>query len=405
MSNLKLRFSYGKMGSANFITPFAYLSGYIYGRRRAILDGELVQGLVPRGLPVTNLSWVENVSIDIGIDFGFLNQKLTGSFDVFSNKATGLPAPRYDVLLPEYIGYRLPPENLNSKAVRGIEGTLKYRGNINGEISFTIGVNATLARKRNLSTYKPRFGNSWDRYRYSIEDRWAYINWGYQVIGQFQSEEQIANYPVDIDGQGNLTLLPGDFIYKDVNGDRVINELDKRPIGYAQGRLPYLNFGINGSFSYKGFQLIYGFVGAGMQSFNRTAQLRYPFYNNGNSPAYLLVDRWHHANPFDDSSPWISGKYPPIREGAQNHSNYRHNDFWLTNVRYIRLKNLSLSYTFPQSLIGNTAINELKIYLKGTNLFSIDNTHEFGIDPVVGHSDGLVYPPQKFYSIGFDISF
>ena len=78
----------------------------------------------------------------------------------------------------------------------------------------------------------PRFGNSWAEYRNSAEGRWGGIWWGYQVVGRFENEEEIRNYPINIDGQNNRTLLPGDFIYKDVNEDGVINWMDERPIGY-----------------------------------------------------------------------------------------------------------------------------------------------------------------------------
>src|SRR5690606_5474992 len=189
-------------------------------------------------------SWVTNRTKNLGVDFSLFNSKITGQFDVFERKRTGLPAGRYDVLLPVEVGYALPNENLNSDATRGMDGMLAYNGK-SGEFKYSIGVNGTIGRLRSLSTYKPRFGNSWDEYRNSIEDRWANVNWGYQVIGQFQSQEEIDTYPINNDTQGNRSQLPGDFKYKDVNGDKIINGLDQRPIGYAQNALPYFNYGVN----------------------------------------------------------------------------------------------------------------------------------------------------------------
>ena len=126
---------------------------------------------------------------------------------------------------------------------------------------YSFGVNGTVSRRRDLEKYKPRFGNSWDEYRDVVningnlisgtrsENRWANINWGYQVAGRFQSQEEIDTYPINNDGQGNRTQLPGDLIFKDVNGDKVIDGLDERPIRYAEGANPYVSFGINTSFT------------------------------------------------------------------------------------------------------------------------------------------------------------
>lgn len=107
-----------------------------------------------------------------------------------------------------------------------------------GDLNYTVSGNFTFSRYKSIETYKPRFNNSWDEYRNSAEGRWGGIYWGYQVIGQFQSEEEIRNYPVNLDGNNNRTLLPGDFIYKDVNGDGIINGMDERPIGYPEGWAP-----------------------------------------------------------------------------------------------------------------------------------------------------------------------
>ncbi|HLR33305.1 MAG TPA: SusC/RagA family TonB-linked outer membrane protein, partial [Fodinibius sp.] len=345
LSNLKLRASYGVTGSETIgsgglgvgyvfevndrigrnrdfiVEPYNYLEGYDFQEGGSVFNGNNVIGTQPRGLPVTNLTWVENISTNIGIDFSLFEEKISGTVEVFQRKRKGLPAPRYDLLLPEEVGYSLPPENLNSDAIRGLEGSLTYNGRITTDVSYSIGANATFARQRDISTYKPRFENSWDEYRNSTENRWSYINWGYQVVDRFQSETEIENYPVNIDGQGNRTLLPGDFIYKDVNGDGIINGMDERPIGYADDRNPILNLGVNGQVNYKAFQLVVGFVGGTLQSWNQAGAVRYPFFNNGNSPEYLLTDRWHRTDPYDAQSSWVSGRYPAVREGNFEHSN------------------------------------------------------------------------------------
>lgn len=409
LNDLKIRASYGETGSeigaANGDPPpaFSYLPGYNFNQGGAVLNGAYTIGIRPRGLPITQLSWVKNRSTNIGIDFTVLNGKLSGQLDVFQRKRTGLPAARYDVLLPFEVGYSLPNENLNSDATRGIEGMVTYSGEA-GKVNYSIGVNATFARLKILNTYKPRWGNSWDKYRGAADNRWANITWGYHVIGRFESQEEIDNYEINNDGQGNTTELPGDFKYEDVNGDKIINGMDQRPIGYAQGAQPYMSFAINGSAGWNGFTLRFDFAGASMQSYLRDWELRYPFQNNGSSPAYMFEDRWHREDPYDPSSRWIAGTYPAIRKANTTHVNYQTNDFWITNVRYLRLKNLELGYNFPKTWLKRWGINAFRVYVNGTNLFSLDNVKQYEIDPEISSTNGLVYPQQRLYNFGFNLS-
>ncbi|KAA2240939.1 TonB-dependent receptor [Chitinophaga agrisoli] len=426
LNDLKIRASYGETGSeigflnGNAPDAFSYLPGYNFNQGGAVLNGNYVIGIRPRGLPITQLSWVKNRSTNIGIDFTILDNKLTGQFDIFQRKRSGLPAARYDVLLPTEVGYALPNENLNSDAIKGVEGMITYNGQA-GPVTYSIGGNATLARVKSVSTYKPRNGNAWEKYRYGVEDRWgglvyndqgAWIGstWGYHVIGRFESQAEIDNYQINNDGQGNKTQLPGDFKYEDVNGDKIINDLDQRPIGYGlESRpgipaQPMLSYGINGSVAWKGITLRFDFSGAAMQSYLRDWELRYPFQNNGSSPAYMFTDRWHREDPYDPNSRWIAGTYPAIRKDNTTHVNYRTNDFWLTNVRYIRLRNLELGYNFPKSWLKRLNISAFRVYVNGTNLFSIDNLKEYEIDPEISATNGLVYPQQRLYNFGFNLS-
>jgi len=411
LSELKLRGSYGRTGlddygNNNFVVaPYSYEAGYDFPSGSAIFNGNYVFGVRPRGLPITTLSWVTNISSNVGVDFGFLGGKISGQFDVFERRRKGLPAARYDLLLPSEVGYGLPQANLNSDATRGLEGLLTYSSQAGG-FTYTVSANATLARRRDLQQYKPRFGNSWDEYRNSFVDRWGNIGWGYQVIGQFQSEQQIADYTVNNDGQGNRTQLPGDFIYKDVNNDGLINGLDERPIGYIEGAPPLFNYAFNTTLGYKGFTLSFDIVGAGLQTFRREVEMRIPFQNNGTSPDYIFEDRWHHADPYNSDSPWVPGKYPPIRRDAAGHQNYnRRNDFWITNVRYLRLRNLEVGYNLPKPFISKVGISACRVYVNATNLYVLTNIKDLDVDPEISSNGGLVYPPQRLFNAGFALSF
>ena len=403
VNDLKIRASIGQTGSESGVSMFGYMDGYNWNQGSAVLDGELVTGLNQRGLPIRNLSWVKNTSANIGIDIALFDNRLTATFDAFKKSISGIPAGRYDVKLPSEVGYSLPNENLNKDAYVGAEGIVTWSDKI-GELNYTVSANATYSRYKMVSRYKPRYGNSWDQYRNSSEDRWGGVWWGYQVIGRFQSEDEIKNYPVDIDGDRNRTLLPGDFIYKDVNGDGRITDLDERPIGYPQGWSPMLSFGGTIGLEWKGIDLNIDFAGGAMQGWYQDYELRNPYHGNGNSPEYLLEDRWHRADPYDPNSEWIPGYYPAIRKGTTA-SNNRNSDFWLHNVRYLRIKNLELGYSLPKSIIGKIKAEKIRIYANCSNLCSFDNVHQFGIDPEISANAAVVYPQQRTFLIGFNVTY
>lgn len=305
VDDLKIRASIGQTGTESGVSLFGYLSGYNWNQGSAVLDGEYVTGLNQRGLPVTNLSWTKNTTKNIGFDLTMFGNRLTISADAFRKDITGVPAARYDVLLPSEVGYSLPNENLNKQAYVGTEAMATWTDHI-GDFNYRVSGNITFSRYRNIESYKPRFSNSWDEYRNSSEDRWGGIYWGYQVIGQFQSEEEIKNYPVNLDGQGNTTLLPGDLIYKDVNNDGVINGMDERPIGFPEGWAPILSFGGNIGLEWKGIDLNIDFSGGAMQGWRQNYELTNAYHNGGNSPAYLLEDRWHRLDLYDPESEWAN---------------------------------------------------------------------------------------------------
>jgi TonB-linked SusC/RagA family outer membrane protein len=401
LDDLKLRASWGQAGREQGIAPWDFIGGATYGIGGGYMfDGDVVTGARPRGLPVTNLTWVTSTSRNVGLDFTLLGQKISGQFDVFERKLTGLPESRYDVLLPSEVGYGLPEENLESEATRGLEGMLTFSDRA-GSFNYSIGTHATLARRRILDQYKPRYGNSWQQYRTAIEDRWADVAFGYEVTGQFRSMEEIEGHPVDIDGQGNRTLLPGDLIYKDVNGDGIINAMDERPIGYAINTNPLLAFGTNASVGYGGVTLSVDLSGGTMYSYNQNLEMKFPFQADHNSPEWMLADRWHRADPYDDGSEWIPGRLPPIRRGLTNHASYRTSTFWRTNVTYLRLKRVEVGYSIPPRLTSALRLSNSRIYVSGSNLHSFDNLQDISLDPEVAFDSGLRYPPQRVLSIGF----
>lgn len=418
LGDLKLRASYGSLGDDDVgLADYAYLPGYNYGflpqsiyqsntyLSTVILGGQSVKGARSTGVPITNVSWFTSKIFDVGADVSLLHDKLTATVDYFNRKRTGLRGPKYDVLMPSELGYNLPDQNVSSDQVRGGELSLSYRNSKNG-FTYSVGGNMSYARQKFLDSYKPRFGSHLDQYYASGEHRNSNLFWGYEAIGQFQSQEQIDNYKVNIDGSNNRTLLPGDLIYKDINGDGVINNQDTRPIGYGTGKTPIVNFGLNFSFAYKGFDLNMNFSGGAMYSFNRNWEMRWPFQNGGALQRIFYDSHWHHEDPFDPNSKWIAGKYPAMRFNDAGHSDYNKNStFWLVNVHYLRCRTLELGYSLTKGLLERTKISKARIYVNTNNLFSLDNTHQYGVDAEIYDDNGLTYPQSKFVNVGVNLSF
>ncbi len=405
ISDLKIRASYGLVGDDNVsgYSAFDYMKGYNFKNGGSVIDNSYTIGTVPRGLAVTNLSWIKAKMLDIGLDYGFFDHKLLGTVDYFRRIRTGLPASRYDVLIPSEAGFSLPNENLNSDVVKGYDLGLKWNSNV-GDLKYSIGANVTYSRLFDWQQYKPRFGNSWDYYRNSINERFSNITWGYEAIGQFQNWEQISSYPVDIDGKGNTTLRPGDIIYKDVNGDKTINGLDERPLGYKQGGTPTFNYGLNFAFNYKDISLSFDLTGGALNTWNQDWEQRLPFHDGGNNPQYYLSDTWRLSDIWNANSTLIPGKYPTPLVGNSGHSDYWSSSFWYHNVSYIKLRNLELSYTVPTKLLSKVNISNLRVYLLAQNLFMISNTH-LVMDPEIDSSNALQYPTTRVFNLGLTLKF
>ncbi|GHT59071.1 SusC/RagA family TonB-linked outer membrane protein [Bacteroidia bacterium] len=404
-NDFKLRASYGLVGYDDLgdaYRAFDYLSGYEYKRGGSVIDGKYVIGSEPRGLPVTTMSWIKAKIFDAGVDAAFLDNRLTGQADFFRRLRTGLPASRYDVLLPSEVGFSLPRENLNSDVHMGYEFAVRWRDRVN-DFNYSVGANLTYARFYDWEQYKPRFGNSWDEYRSSIIHRYGYVNWGLEATGQFKDWDEIAAWPIDNDRQGNKTLRPGDIKYKDVNGDGVINGLDERPIGYREGNTPVMNFGLNFTFGWKGFDLAFDFSGGALASWYQEWEQRNPFHDGGNNPQYYMTDTWRLTDIWDADSKLIPGKYPMLLIGNSSHSNYWNSTFWKHNVWYTKLRNFEFGYTVPKSILSKASISDLRLYVAGSNLFTLTNIK--GIDPETEETNGLGYPTTRIINIGLNIKF
>ncbi|MCD7931125.1 MAG: SusC/RagA family TonB-linked outer membrane protein, partial [Tannerellaceae bacterium] len=410
-SDLKIRASYGLVGDDDLgddYRAFGYLEGYDYYKNvkgdevgNGVIDGEFVAGAKYRGLPAS-ISWIKARILDVGLDVAFLDNRLTGQVDFFRRERRGLPEGRYDVIIPVEAGFSLPKENLNSDLTMGWDGMIRWSDRVK-DVTYSIGANATYARFYDWDRYDDRHGNSWAQYKDSKSHRYGYLNWGLEAIGQFQSWEEIANHPIDNDRKGNTTSIPGDIIYRDVNGDGVINYLDERPIAYRQDATPIFNYGINLSAAWKGFDLSMDFSGSFLSTYHMEWKQARAFQNNGNSPQWLLDDSRRLSDPWDANSEIIPGKYPMAIRDRKHDGTYWGSTFWKKNVRYMKLSNLDFGYTIPKRITSRAHMENVRVYFAGQNLFQISNID--GVDPEQRDANGLAYPTMRTFSIGINVKF
>ena len=393
ITNLKIRGSWGQMGDDN-ASSFQFLTGYTYPSGNYVFNNALVSGLGFKGMPNENITWFTVTSKNIGMDLDVKNGLLNVQFDLFQRYRSGLLATRL-LSMPSEVGVNLPQENLNEDMRRGVElvlghskrtGDFKY--DINGNFTYTRGQATRIERADDL--------NSFLNWRNNNTDRWDDMFWGYKYVGQFQSQDEINNSPV-VDGKGNTTIRPGDLKYEDVNKDGMISDLDRVPIG--RGTMPEITFGLNGSFSYKQFDMNIFFQGSTNYNFlNQQQYLRSPQPWAGRNGLDYFVDRWHHEDIYDVSSPWVPGRFP---SSAWPGSNGWDSSFWVENASYLRLKSLEIGYSLKKSLVSKINFEDVRFYVSGYNLFTLTKMSYFDPEREIGMS----YPITKNYTVGVNITF
>lgn len=427
LTNVKLRASYGEMGDDNVGTAdFDFLPGYTYGDGTSFIpsdplnsaEGKMIYGTNIRPVPNDQLSWMTASLLNVGVDLGFFDNRLSAEFDLFKRKINGIAAIPDNLIFPLESGMTAMAQNLNSNENVGVDGYIKWSDKIR-DFNYFVGLNVTLARQKNGKRDSELFYNAIDRYRWSQSDRWANVTqgrvWMWESIGVFQTQEQIDNYPVNIDGSNNTTLVPGDIIFKDVNGDGVIDDLDKRPLGYASvdwpwaagseggNKNPLMSLGFNFGIEWKGIDLAADFAGGFMNTFVPDWGLKWGASRAVNGYVYNNLNVWHHEDIFDPTSPWVPGDFPALR--TYNPSSRSDDDFYTQKINYLRLRNLVVGYTLPQTWTRKAYIQKLRFYFEGSNLFCWDSMGKFGFDPEISTTNGRDYPQHRTFTIGVNITF
>lgn len=396
ISNLKLRFSWGKNGNDN-IPDFGYTSltamgnNVLFGKNATKFVGSKAQRLAN-----PNLKWEESEQTDIGLDLGFFNSSLTFSVDYYVKKTNGMIL---EMPIPSYVGETKPLGNVGDMKNSGVEFELGYKFRV-ADANFAIKGNATYLKNelKNLGNDTGYIdldgiqGFTGGGTRGSNGQPFPYF-FGYKTAGVFQNMDEVRSY-VNKDGEMIMpNAVPGDTRFVDVNGDGKISADDRTNIGNGT---PDWTFGLNLNADWKGFDLNLFFQGvAGADVFDATYRADVP---SGNYPSWML-GRW--------TGEGTSNKYPRLASGYAD--NWMVSDLFVCDGSYLRLKNITLGYTLPRSLTNRLSIQRLRFYVQAENL--ITWTKYWGFDPEISSGatslgvDRGVYPQARTFTVGLNLSF
>jgi len=394
LSDLKLRASWGKTG--NFLIP-NYASIGLLGQSNYTFGGQLTNGISPATISNQDLSWEKTSSYDIGLDFGILEDRIYGSLEYFNSTTTDLLLA---VQVPSALGFTNALTNIGEVVNNGIEITVTSR-NTSGKLRWTTDFNFST-----INNEVTKLGPSGDPILSSGGAGNRHITqigspigsfYGYQTDGIYQTQAEIDAGPVD----QIATPQPGDFRWVDVNEDGVINASDRTITG---NYLPDYTYGITNTFSFADFNfsfLIQGVQGSEVLNLTR----RHLGNGEGNFNSYAdWVNRW--KSPQDPGN----GEIPRANRQTGN-SNNRPSSFQVEDASYLRLRNVSLGYSFPNDAFGSTFSN-LRVYVAGTNLLTF--TDYLGYNPEVNNIEDIVnvqgedygaYPLSRVFTFGINASF
>lgn len=392
LSDLKLRFGWGKVGNDNIGNDAFILNMFNSGP--TFVDYPFGPGDQALANGATVLTWVnqgghwENTEQwSVGVDFGFLNNKLTGSIDGFIRNTNDM---LMHVTAPAYVGNRYSPTaNVGKVRNRGIEISLEHRNTVTRDFHYSVGGNISfIDNKLTALNGGSAYYVNYDQVQGIDEGYPLYFFWGYDYLGVYQSDEEVLNYLTGYNAD-TTPFHAGDAKYRDVNGDGIIDVNDRVDLGSS---IPWLNYGINLGAWYKDFDLQIFFQGVGGNKIYN--QMRHRLEGNG-SNSVLSTDM---ANVWTAENP--NGTIP----NAKNSVNYYTSNRFLESGSYFRLKNLQIGYSLPKSLIAKAGFENCRIYLQGSNLFTI--TGYKGFDPEVnGGVDYGNYPQSRTYMIGVNITY
>jgi TonB-linked outer membrane protein, SusC/RagA family len=397
INNLKLRASLGELGSDS-VSEYSFLNQYSFDNPLYI-NGTRNNALYTSGLANPNLTWEHIRSYNFGIDVGLWNDILTFSIDGFYNY-------NYDIL--QYMGGSYPPsmggyypsyENYSATDSKGVDIVIGHKNTIgSGKDAFTYGVNLNISYAYSRWLKYPDSVNTPDYQCLTGKETGIMLGW--IADGLYQSEEEIDNSPWPFGQRPRV----GDIKYEDLNGDGVVEYADKAFVGRTNR--PELSAGLNLSAAWMGFDLNMLLTGAALFDISLTGTyyngnddntiFTSTFKEGGNSPVYLVEQAWREDN--------ANGTYPRLSVNSPTNNNGLASTFWFRDGKYLRLKTVQLGYTIPKSITEKIGSSNIRIYLDGSNLFTLSGLPQ-GIDPESPGVNNGYYPQQRTFMAGISLTF
>ena len=377
MDNLKLRASWGMLGNQE-IGDYAFYNTYLFGQNYSF-GNVLAPGVsINTSMANTHITWEKTNQLDVGIDADFFGGKLgfVGDFFVKNTKDILLQLP-----IPSIVGVEPPMQNAGKVRNTGVELQVTHNNQVN---DFRYNLTANFSYVKNEITDL----SGGDTPGRSVGDPINNI-YGLVCEGIFQNENEIKTHAPQVWG-----AQPGDFKYKDVNGDKVVDQNDRVSLG---SYFPKINFGLRIGMEYKGFDFSALMQGAAAVKGIVKPEIGRAFYNGGKATEAHL-DRWTPENP--------GASYPRVSM-TQSNRNWNTSSYWAQDASYVKMRNMQIGYTFPNSMLGNTGISRLRLYCSIDNLFTISGFD--GADPEAAFLNngyrGSYYPLTRNYSFGVNLSF
>lgn len=403
---LKLKGSYGKVGNDNIggNRRWAYESSIVaggswnYGNTGGNGGSSLITGEVEN----LTVSWEEAKKLNAGVEFSLFN-KVKVQADYFREERVGIFLQRAG--LPAIVGIStVPYVNVGETLNQGFDASIEYTHQIK-DVLVTARGNFTYNRNKLKNNDEP----DWE-YKYQNKIGKPFGSDGYLqpfglvALGLFESEEEIANSPVQNYGEYRV----GDIKYQDTNGDGKIDDLDKVALGYTN--LPEITYGFGATAQWKGWDFNVFFQGVARTSFYLNgSSIRSPFSSGNaergalNSDIYGKV--WMSTNTAEQNANAI---YPRLSGGSGGpgaSNNSQDSSWWLRDGSFMRLKSLEIGYSLPKSILGKSFIKALRFYVAGNNLLEFSPFKLWDPEKNKNYADGSGYPLNRVFSVGFNANF
>lgn len=389
---MKLRGSIGQLGNERIGSEFPYQAklafgtGYLPNTSTGVSD--VVQTAYQSEYAFNDLTWETTTTYGVGVDFGLLDSRLRGSFDYYYKKTTDM---LMQVGFPSYFGYNAPQNNAADMHTRGWDFELSWSDHID---DFKYGVSF------NLSDYRSKMGYMADRQNIGsgkITEEGSYYNewYGYKSLGIILNADAM----YDADGKKIAVLTnndkEGNIRYQDIDGDNKITaSSDRVRLGNS---LPELQYGGSIWAEWKGIDFNLAFQGIG-HILSYWSWPVTPFkYQAYACPLNLIESHW---SPNTTDAENAKAKYPKLT--TNNTNIYATSDFYLFNGAYMRIKNITLGYTFPKQLTQKFNVSKLRAYFSVNDLPAFSN-HPKGYDPEwTSYGNDLI---TSSFIFGLNVSF